>query len=179
MTSPLRRLLVCGIGNPGKAYAFTRHSIGILAVDGIQKTWRFPEFEKLGDYGQVSQGHDASLFKSTVFMNCSGKAVSKAQNKFSDHCLIVLHDELELAPGLVKLRKSGQPRGHNGLRSIISTIGNEFYRIGIGIGRPESRDSQNVSDYVLNGLSSAEVRILHEDAVPSILDIIDGLKQEL
>jgi len=177
-----RRILVCSIGNPGK-YLNTRHSAGHTLSNLLQETLAFPPFRKNSSYGgDVSVGRFDStytLFQSPSLMNISGKAVKKAWKAFmvelsdeekKDALLVVLHDELEAALGRVKVKKGGSARGHNGLVSCAESLGSkDFWRIGIGIGRPDSRDPGTVSEYVLGKMTSHERDTLKIESLPEVL----------
>ena len=157
--------LVVGLGNPGPAYATHRHNAGYRVVEALadQASARFSHSLRLsadacrtritpsGQLGGV--GADAAgvvLLKSRTFMNDSGRAVAKAVGYFNvtpDH-LVVVHDELDLDPGRIRVKFGGGDNGHNGLKSIRRSLGTgDFYRVRIGIGRPPG--NQPTADYVL------------------------------
>ena len=175
-TSP-RRLLVCSIGNPGP-YTHTLHSAGHTLLSALRTHLSYPPFHPSREHSKrqvsrdkalISRGEDALLWQSPTSMNLSGPAVAAAWHTFvkeSDNTralrLVVLHDELELELGKIKVRKPGAGlKGHNGLRSIAGVggkVGGDegWWRIGIGIGRPVSRDSEAVSDFVLRKMTAGE-----------------------
>ncbi|KAB8297020.1 hypothetical protein EYC80_002418 [Monilinia laxa] len=166
MSTP--RLLICSIGNPAP-YTNTLHSAGHTIVSLLGPLLNNPPFSKSRAHGNglLSPGYPYTLWKSTSLMNVSGAGVSSAWTTFlresssSDECkLIVIHDELELAPGRVNVKAgSNSPKGHNGLKSIRDTLrGQPYTRIGIGIGRPESRDAGVVAGYVLRKMNVEEKR---------------------
>ncbi|RPB05702.1 peptidyl-tRNA hydrolase [Choiromyces venosus 120613-1] len=183
-----RRILVCSIGNPGQ-YLNTRHSAGHTLSNLLQETLAFPPFRKNSNYGgDVSVGRFDStytLFQSPTLMNISGKAVKKAWKAFmaelseeekKNALLVVLHDELEAALGRVKVKKGGSARGHNGIMSCAESLGSkDFCRIGIGIGRPDSRDRGTVSDYVLGKMTSHEKDMLKMESLPEVLSALEKL----
>jgi len=161
------RILVASIGNPAP-YAQSFHSAGHVVAEALQSHLGYPEFTKsTSPNGRISQGADYTLYQSPSQMNVSGKPVAAAWRHFlgtldanekATAKLVVLHDELELPPGTVKMKVGGSAKGHNGLKDIIKSLGGaEFVRIGIGIGRPESRDSRSVASYVLSKMSAGDM----------------------
>jgi PTH1 family peptidyl-tRNA hydrolase len=166
MAQPIR-VLVCSIGNPGK-YMGTLHSAGHTVLNALLPLLSSNgSFAKSRSYasGIVSSGPIYTLWQSPTLMNVSGPAVSAAWRTFlrENHNdpntrLVVVHDELEIALGAVKVRKGdASPKGHNGLKSIKQTMpGMDYTRIGVGIGRPESRDANDVAAYVLRKMSPME-----------------------
>ena len=165
MSSP-KRLLVCSIGNPG-AYLCTLHSAGHAAVERLRQALAYPAFASSPRYGRglVSAGPDFTLWQSSSAMNVSGPAVGAAWRQFlrdGGGRLVVVHDDLEAALGRIRVRGGGgSARGHNGLRSIQETLcrtgtAADYLRVGIGIGRPQSRESRVVAEYVLRKMSPHE-----------------------
>ncbi|KAK0121528.1 aminoacyl-tRNA hydrolase [Cadophora gregata] len=164
MASPIR-LLVCSIGNPGP-YINTLHSAGHTVLSALASSLSYPSFQKSRAYanGLISIGSDFTLWQSASLMNVSGPSVASAWRQFQkesrgeDTRLVVVHDELEIALGQVKVRPgTASAKGHNGLKSIGESLGGKDYmRIGVGIGRPESRDKRDVADYVLKKMSMLE-----------------------
>lgn len=168
-------LLICSIGNPGSTYANTFHSAGHTVLNRLAEHLGYPSFHKdrnLGN-GLVSKasnaegGGDWTLWQSTSYMNESGKGVRAAWTTWSrsitegDGKLVVIYDELEKALGSVTLRttQGASAKGHNGLKSIMSVMGNTpFARVGVGIGRPTSRESNDVARYVLKKMTPEEKR---------------------
>ena len=152
--------LIVGLGNPGSKYEQTRHNAGFWFVEEIArlKGAHFrPEAKFSGDVCKLTlEGRDVWLLKPNTFMNLSGQAVSKLANfyKIPKDNILVAHDELDLDPGVVRLKTGGGHGGHNGLRDIISHMGKEFQRLRIGIGHPGNRD--DVVNYVLNRASKDE-----------------------
>lgn len=165
-------LLICSIGNPGSLYANTLHSAGHTAVQHLADKLNFPSFRKDRDHGNglISQGFAAdsapwTLWQSTSYMNESGKGVAAAWRAWSrslpdgEGRLVIVHDELEKPLGTVILKttQGASAKGHNGLKSIKALIGQvPFDRIGVGIGRPASRDSNEVARYVLRKMTPNE-----------------------
>lgn len=145
--------LIVGLGNPGLKYTNNRHNVGFKAVLEIQNRFNFSEFQNkyngLYSSGNV-EGEKVHLLMPQTYMNKSGHSVAEIVNFFkikSDN-IIVIHDDLDLAPLKVKMKQGGSEGGHNGLRSISSCLGTKNYqRIRIGIGHPEKKD--DVANYVL------------------------------
>ena len=169
-------LLIVGLGNPGIKYDDTRHNVGFMAVDELARSWRLDSFsskwKSLYSRGKFS-GTTIVLLKPQTFMNRSGQAVVEAVNFFKipmDN-VIVIHDDLDMHPGRLKLVKGGGAGGHNGIRSMVQHLGdNSFYRLKIGIGRPGKLDVHPdipVENYVLSALGSDEQRIF-DDNQPAI-----------
>jgi PTH1 family peptidyl-tRNA hydrolase len=154
--------LVVGLGNPGSRYASTRHNIGFVALDALRDELGLPDY-RLKFSGALCQGdalgHPVALLKPMTFMNLSGSSVQPAMAflKVPPSDLIVLHDELDLAFGDVRVKVGGGHAGHNGLRSILERAGSpDFARVRVGIGRPPPGFEGDVADYVLGGFGPAE-----------------------
>jgi PTH1 family peptidyl-tRNA hydrolase len=152
-------LLFVGLGNPGDRYAGNRHNVGFMAVDAIARRhniapWR-RKFQGVAVEGSLA-GNKLLLLLPGTFMNESGRAVAEAAHfhKLEPHQVVVLHDELELPPGKVRVKTGGGNAGHNGLRSITAHIGNDYKRVRIGIGHPG--DKKLVEHYVLQDFAKSE-----------------------
>ena len=141
-----------GLGNPGPQYAMHRHNVGFMAVDTIAEVHGFGPVQKkfLGwlQEGRIGGGK-VLLLKPATFMNESGRSVGEALRfyKLSTEALTVFHDELDLAPFKVKVKRGGGTAGHNGLRSIDQHLGPDFRRVRLGIGHPGHKDK--VTPWVL------------------------------
>lgn len=169
--------LVVGLGNPGEKYKSTRHNVGFLAIDSLVESYGFSsEHSKYNsDFFKGSIGDQKVLaIKPMTFMNESGKSVSAFSNfyKIPAENIIVLHDDLDLALGKVRIKIGGGIAGHNGLRSINSMVSNKYVRVRIGIDHPQNKDL--VSRYVLEDFSKDEF-----GAVNSTLDRISKLFPEI
>ncbi|MCX7645871.1 MAG: aminoacyl-tRNA hydrolase [Rhodobacteraceae bacterium] len=151
--------LFVGLGNPGARYAGNRHNIGFMAVERIAADHGFSPWRK-AFRGQVSEGRldgeKVLLLKPETFMNLSGESVRAAIDfyKLAPADVIVFHDELDLAPGRVRVKQGGGHAGHNGLRSLHQHLGEAYGRVRIGIGHPGHRD--RVSGYVLSDFGRDE-----------------------
>jgi peptidyl-tRNA hydrolase, PTH1 family len=171
--------LVVGLGNPGPTYARTRHNAGFELVDELARRAGASlrhEGRHQGELGRIHiAGADVWLLKPMTYMNLSGQSVRSvaAFYRIAPQSILVAHDELDFAPGVVRLKEGGGAGGHNGLRDLIEQLGDEFWRLRIGIGRPADRDA--VLDYVLGRAPAAEAELIHEavlaaaDAVPVML----------
>lgn len=151
--------LLVGLGNPGSDYAGNRHNIGFMVVDDIHRHYSFAPFRSKFQ-GEVADGTIAGekvlLLKPTTFMNESGRSVSEAARfyKIEAEDVIILHDELDLAPGKIRAKKGGGLAGHNGLKSIAAHIGPDFHRVRIGIGHPGEKG--RVTGHVLKDFSKED-----------------------
>ena len=154
--------LIVGLGNPGPEYEQTRHNAGALFVERIASAQRVNLTADRKYFGLTAkfshQGQDVRLLIPTTYMNRSGQAVAALANFFriAPDAILVAHDELDLPPGVAKLKKGGGHGGHNGLRDIIAQLGNnkDFHRLRLGIGHPG--DSTKVSGFVLGKAPRAE-----------------------
>jgi PTH1 family peptidyl-tRNA hydrolase len=152
------RLLV-GLGNPGPRYAGNRHNIGFMALEAIAKRhgigpWR-RRFAGVTAEGAIG-GERALLLLPGTFMNESGRAVAEAAHfhKLPLSAITVIHDEIELPPGKVRVKIGGGNAGHNGLRSITEHVGNDYRRVRIGVGHPGAKEL--VYNYVLGDFAKSE-----------------------
>jgi PTH1 family peptidyl-tRNA hydrolase len=151
---------IVGLGNPGSQYALNRHNIGFMIADYIQDAYRAPPFKIKQNtaYTEVIIGpHKIYLIKPQTFMNLSGRGVSPLISFFKIPLenVIVFHDELDLEPGRARVKRGGSSGGHNGLKSLDSTIGQDYWRVRIGIGHPGHKDA--VSDYVLSNFKNSDL----------------------
>ena len=152
-------LVIAGLGNPGARHARNRHNIGFMAVDAIAEGRRFGPFRSRHQ-GLAAEGLIANervmLIKPQTYMNDSGRSVGEALRymKLDLGALIVIHDELDLAAGKVRVKVGGGDAGHNGLRSITAHLGPGYKRVRIGIGHPG--DKALVHSYVLNNFAKSE-----------------------
>ncbi|MBF0336161.1 MAG: aminoacyl-tRNA hydrolase [Alphaproteobacteria bacterium] len=171
--------LVVGLGNPGAGYAGNRHNIGFMAVDTLVRRhgfgpWRAKFQGRLAD--GVIAGRKVLALEPETWMNLSGQSVAAAMrfHKIAPEDVIVLHDELDLPPGRVRVKKGGGAGGHNGLKSIDAHIGRDYWRVRLGIGHPGNKDL--VSGYVLHDFAKADESWLGPlldavaDAFPFLLD---------
>lgn len=168
--------LFVGLGNPGSRYASNRHNIGFMAVDRIAEDHEFGSW-KSKFQGLISEGRFGSekliLLKPETFMNKSGQSVGEAMRfyKLSPEDVVIFHDELDLAPGKVRVKAGGGHAGHNGLRSVHGHIGENYSRVRLGIGHPGHKDL--VSHYVLHDFTKADEEWLE----PLLQGVSDGAKE--
>jgi peptidyl-tRNA hydrolase, PTH1 family len=157
-----RTLLIVGLGNPGKEYDGTRHNVGFLCLDAFAKANDFTPWIDKKDF--KCQQADATLgdtrvviIKPTTFMNLSGEAVQAVAHfyKIPAEKILVVHDELDIPFGQVRLRTGGSSAGHNGLKSVIQHIGEGFGRVRIGVG-PKTPEQMDSADYVLAPFSKEQ-----------------------
>jgi peptidyl-tRNA hydrolase, PTH1 family len=152
-------LVIAGLGNPGARYARNRHNIGFIAVDTIAEWSRFgplrARHQALAAEGLIGDER-VMLLKPQTYMNDSGRSVGEALRylKLDLGALVVVHDELDLAPGKVRVKVGGGDAGHNGLRSITAHVGPDYKRVRIGIGHPGDRAL--VHNYVLSDFAKSE-----------------------
>jgi PTH1 family peptidyl-tRNA hydrolase len=148
--------LLVGLGNPGREYAETRHNIGFLVVDELARRWQLgPWRSKFG--GELAQKDQAVVLKPMEYMNVSGQAVQRTAAFFKVEApsTIVVHDEIDLEFGRLKVKVGGGHGGHNGLRSISEQVGPAFIRVRCGVGKPEG-GKERVTGHVLGGFSKSE-----------------------
>ncbi len=172
--------LVVGLGNPGPAYVGNRHNIGFMAVDEIVRRhgfspWRTKFQGEIAD--GVVDGKKALVLKPMTYMNDSGRSVLAAATfyKISSEDIIVFHDEIDLAPGKLRVKRGGGHAGHNGLRSIHAGLGADYARVRMGVGHPG--DKGEVKNYVLKDFSKADQEWLDPmlDGCAEFLgDMLDG-----
>ena len=151
--------LFVGLGNPGAEYAFNRHNVGFMAVDAIAADRGFPTWRKRfsGLFTEGRLGREqVLLLKPQTYMNESGRAAGEAMRfyKLDESDVVVFHDELDLAPGKVRVKTGGGVAGHNGLKSLSAHLGNDYTRVRIGIGHPGNRD--RVVGYVMHDFAKAD-----------------------
>jgi len=169
-------ILIFGLGNPGSRYAQTRHNAGFWFLDQLAQTagCRFKTQSRLqSETARVRlEGQDCVLAKPTTFMNHSGQAVRAVMDyyKVTAPQILVAYDELDLPPGVARLKQGGGHGGHNGLRDIFRhTVDQDFLRLRIGIGHPGSSDA--VTGYVLSRATAVQDRLIR-DSISDALDVM-------
>ena len=151
--------LIVGLGNPGEKYAGNRHNIGFMAVDELARGYSFGPWKKRFQ-GYTAEGQigveKCMLLKPSTYMNESGRAVGEAMRfyKLPISDVIVIHDEIDLKPGVIRVKKSGGNAGHNGLKSISAHAGNDYVRVRLGIDHPG--DKALVANYVLQDFAKSD-----------------------
>jgi PTH1 family peptidyl-tRNA hydrolase len=181
-----RRKMIVGLGNPGRQYRETRHNIGFMLVDDIATVQRI-KVGKLKNQAIIGEGSigrvPVVLAKPQTSMNLSGSSVGPLARffKIEPENILVVYDELDLPFGTLRLRGKGGAGGHNGMKSIIQHIGNEFPRMRLGIGRPPGR--MPPAAYVLQKFSKGEEAIRDEmlDAAVSAVEtwLVEGIEQAM
>lgn len=180
MSSPL---LIIGLGNPGPEYAATRHNAGFQALDFLRAAFAAPEFRVDPKFfaelsSVVVDGKKVILVKPTTYMNESGRSTRALLDfyKLMPSNIIIIHDDLDIAPGTVRTTDSSRPAGHNGVASIIENLGTQdFFRIRLGIGRPTETAGVCMPshDYVLGRFSDEESTTI-EKLFPEVETIVRG-----
>ncbi len=173
--------LVVGLGNPGPKYEETRHNAGFWFLDTLASRYNAsfrPEKRFFGDYCKVRiSGRDIHLLKPTTFMNRSGQSIAAAANyyKIKPENILVIHDELDLPPGVIRIKRGGGHGGHHGLRDTIAQIGKDFWRVRLGIGHPGHKDA--VVGYVLKRASKEDQKLIDDAAYEGVCEsenLLDG-----
>ena len=176
--------MIVGLGNPGPGYVETPHNVGFKVADELARRWELPRAKKKFA-GELSEGRTGvggpriALLKPQTFMNDAGRSAGPARGSFKldlDHVL-VLHDEIDLPFGEIRVRLGGGLAGHNGLKSLKRELGGaDFHRVRIGVGRPDTTDPDLVAAYVLGKWrqSAAEVRDLVERARDAAEGVVTG-----
>ena len=173
--------LIVGLGNPGAEYARTRHNAGYWFVDELARrhggSWRRESRHQSELARARIGGEELWLQKPLTYMNASGAAVASLARfqRIEPAAILVVHDEIDLPPGTVRLKEGGGHGGHNGLRDIIAQLGAGFWRLRLGVGHPGNKDE--VIDYVLQRAPAAE-RELIEAALARGLDLVPGMLAE-
>lgn len=172
--------LIIGLGNPGKEYAGNRHNIGFMAIEAIAEAHGFSKASKKFG-GVIAEGrigaHKVFLFMPLSYMNLSGGPAEDAANfyKIPPENIIVIHDELDLPLGKLRVKLGGGHGGHNGLKSLDAHLSKEYWRVRLGIGHPGDKDM--VSDYVLSDFAKAErktVKLMTEEVARHIELLLKG-----
>jgi len=167
-------MLIVGLGNPGSAYASTRHNIGFMVIDELCRRHSVQNISKSSFEGELFKMGGHFLLKPTTYMNLSGKSILAVKNFYKIDDVIVVHDDLDLPFGALRFKVGGGHGGHNGLKSADASIGSGYTRVRMGIGKPEHKSQ--VADFVLSPFSSAEQSSLRDwiakaaDAVEMLLD---------
>ena len=185
----VRHIFVASLGNP-RPYHNTLHSAGHTLLASLASELSYPPFERSRLFGKalVSAGPAFTLWQSPSLMNVSGPPLAAAWRTFlrsltSDEerkaaRLVVLHDELQSPLGKTKAKTGGSAKGHNGLKSCVAALGaNGFVKVGVGIGRPESRESDDVSQFVLRKMKATETEAIN-NAAGSVIALLNEMWEE-
>ena len=161
--------MIIGLGNPGARYAKTRHNVGFMAVDALAARLGL-SFKTKGSFA-FAEGDGLVLIKPQTFMNLSGGAVLAAMQEFriKKDAIAVIHDELDIPTGEMRLKTGGGAAGHNGLKSIDAAIGNDYARVRVGINHPRKLDLPlEPADWVLGRFVPGEMELV-EPAIEKII----------
>lgn len=174
--------IIAGLGNPKKEYENTRHNIGFDAIDMLAERHgiRLNEAKHKGLIGKgMIHGEKVILVKPLTFMNLSGECIREVADYYkvdTKENFIVMHDDISLEPGNIRIRKKGSAGGHNGLKNIILHLGHDqFQRIKIGVG--EKPKEYDLADYVLGHFSKQE-RTLMDETLEKVCDAVEMMMQE-
>jgi PTH1 family peptidyl-tRNA hydrolase len=155
--------IIVGLGNPGKSYEDHRHNVGFQTLNVLHKVFHFPPFQHKENFSLAQThlfGHKVMVCCPMTYMNLSGQAIAPLVSLYKQARWVVIHDELDIACGQVRFKRSGGTGGHNGLKSLHGIIGSEYERIRIGIGRPLFKTQ--VSSFVLSPFTSQEKPIISQ-----------------
>lgn len=168
-------MLIVGLGNPGSAYASTRHNVGFMVIDELLRRHNTSNVSKASFEGELHKFSNHFLLKPLTYMNLSGKSILAVKQFYKIEDVIVIHDDLDLPFGTLRFKLGGGHGGHNGLKSTDAAITREYVRVRMGIGRPENKGE--VASYVLAPFSEKEQAHLSEwisytaDAVEKLLTL--------
>ena len=172
--------IVVGLGNPGNQYKDTRHNIGFLVVDELARRWNTPSWKRRYD-AEVSEHRAIGpvlLVKPQTFMNLSGNSVREAAKfyKTPSTDIVVIHDDLDLPAGRLRIRERGGSGGHRGIESMLSQLGaDDFVRVRFGVGRPP--EGWESADYVLGRFAPNEQALIKE-AIDKAADAVEAILKE-
>jgi PTH1 family peptidyl-tRNA hydrolase len=167
--------LIVGLGNPGPRYARNRHNVGFMALEAIARRWGASGFRNRFD-GELAEARIAGerrlLLKPQTFMNGSGDCVAAAARflKIATGEIAVIHDEIDLRPGKLRVKCGGGNAGHNGLRSIDALLGPDYWRVRIGVGHPGQKEL--VHPYVLRNFAPEEVTLWVEPLLAAMAETV-------
>jgi PTH1 family peptidyl-tRNA hydrolase len=181
--------IIVGLGNPGRGYANNRHNIGFICLNHFARAQGI-RFDKKQDKARIGTGEVADnnvvLARSQTYMNLSGESISRLMKRFDINLndLLVIHDDLDLPLGKIRIRQGGSSGGHKGIESIVACLGRQdFVRLRVGIGRPTAtEDSSEISDadiiaYVLTGFTPDQKQII-TTVIPRVSEAIYCLLSE-
>ncbi|MDR2635485.1 MAG: aminoacyl-tRNA hydrolase [Campylobacteraceae bacterium] len=146
--------LFVGLGNPTESYANTRHNIGFKAIDALKVRFGASYISKPQFFGDLYKSQNALFLKPMTYMNNSGKSVAAVANFYKPEELVVIHDDIAIPFGSVRIKRGGSSGGHNGLKSIDSSISPEYIRVRLGVGAP--KPMQDTVSFVLSNFSKDE-----------------------
>jgi PTH1 family peptidyl-tRNA hydrolase len=174
-----KTLLIVGLGNPGDDYADTRHNVGFICLDEFARKNDFPSWTNKKDLKceltQTTLGDTrVILVKPQTFMNLSGEAVQAVMHfyKLNNQQLVVIHDELDVNFGQIRMRRGGSAAGNNGIKSVSQHVGEDYARVRVGIG-PKTHPKMDSADFVLQDFSQAE-----QEKLPALIREVNALLSE-
>ena len=176
--------LIVGLGNPGKSFKNNRHNIGYKIIDNIRKTHDFPDYSKKfkSEFSKSKLNENiVFLLKPTTFMNDSGIALREIKDFYNIDInnIFVIHDEIDLDQGRVKVKNGGGHNGHNGLKSIDKLIGENYNRVRVGVSRPskiyENKVNENISSWVLSDFTYDEKKQWLDNSIIHVSEMIVSL----
>ncbi|MDR0468180.1 MAG: aminoacyl-tRNA hydrolase [Campylobacteraceae bacterium] len=168
-------ILFVGLGNPTKEYANTRHNIGFMAIDYLVGCHNASLISKTKFHGELYK-HNQNLFlKPTTYMNLSGQSVATVVQYYKPDEVVVIHDDIAINLGSIKIKKGGSSGGHNGIKSIDSHIGSEYIRLRLGVGSP--KDRQSTVNFVLGNFSECEKGCV-EKIIHYAKEVLEALTKE-
>ena len=165
-------MLIVGLGNPGSAYAETRHNVGFMVIDELLRRYSHDTIKKTAFQGDLFKLKNHYLLKPTTFMNLSGQSVTAVKKFYKIDDVVLIHDDLDLPFGAIRFKMGGGHGGHNGLKSTDGLIGKEYLRVRVGIGRPEHKGE--VSSFVLGKYASEQKETL-EKQIALCADAVEAL----
>ncbi len=172
--------LIVGLGNPEEDYSNTRHNMGFDTVNKLAKQYQIDVNKKKfkGLYGTgIIENEKVIILKPQTFMNLSGESIREAVDyyKIENDKIIIIYDDIDIEPGIIKLRKTGGPGTHNGMRSVDQNLNSRNYpRIRVGIGKPEHKD--DLVNYVIGAISAEDKKILDEATTRAKEAVIEIIK---
>jgi peptidyl-tRNA hydrolase, PTH1 family len=182
-TEPQAIFIIVGLGNPGREYRNTRHNVGFMVMDRLAENFH-KRFSRLQSKALVTQaeylGHKVILAKPQTFMNLSGRSVQGLARFYKVPCthLLVIHDDIDLPLGTLRIRPDGGSGGQKGMTSILDSLGtDEFPRVRIGIGRPPGKTT--APDYVLDDFSAGELEIISNTLDRAMEAVFLWIKEDL
>lgn len=172
--------LIVGLGNPEEDYSNTRHNMGFNTINKLAKQYNIEinkkKFKALYGTG-IIENQKVILLKPQTFMNLSGESIKEAMDfyKIEEDKLIIVYDDIDIEPGTIKVRKTGGPGTHNGMKSVVQQIGTKnFARVRIGIGMPENKE--DLINYVIGAIPEEEKKILDEATTVGKKAVIEIIK---
>lgn len=165
-------VIIVGLGNPGKKYLNTRHNIGFETIDQFAKENKFPEFKMAKKFNAlISKEKEVILAKPQTFMNNSGQPIKALFSFYKPKELIIIHDDIDLSLGKIRISKNRGSAGHKGVESTIKELGTKnFIRIRIGI-QPEKGIPQNVEKFVLQKFKKQEKELINQTIQQALIEI--------